>query len=174
MSSEAAAAPDLLALARRAIRQRLDGGSAALPRTPGRPSQGCFVSLTRRGTGALRGCVGTIRPEWPTLEEEVAANALAAALRDPRFAPVGPGELDALRLSLALLSEPEPVAGPEALDPARYGLIVRAGGRQGLLLPALAGVDSVSRQLAVCRKKAGIAAGEPVSLERFTVERLEE
>jgi hypothetical protein len=37
--------------------------------------------------GALRGCIGTILPTKPTLAEEVAANAVQAATRDPRFPP---------------------------------------------------------------------------------------
>ena len=74
-----------------------------------------------------------------------------------------------------VLGEPEPAAGPEELDPQRYGVIVSApGGRRGLLLPRLDGVDTVDEQLRIAARKGGIDLDEPgVRLERFVVERHE-
>ena len=48
-------------------------------------------------------------------------------------------------------------------------LIVTNGNRRGLLLPDLEGVDTIEKQIAIARQKAGIAPEEPVSLERFEV-----
>ena len=53
----------------------------------------------------------------------------------------------------------------------RYGVIVRNGFRRGLLLPDLEGVDSVQQQISIAKQKAGIAAFEKVSLQRFEVVR---
>ena len=177
MSSERAILPrDLLGLARQAIRWHLAGEDLArvglFPR--GGAPRACFVSLKTREAQRLRGCIGTILPSKPFVEEEVVANSVAAATRDPRFPPVQARELDGLSISIDLLSPPEQVDAPEALDPGRFGLIVRAGSRCGVLLPALPGVESVGEQLAICREKAGISPGEPVLLERFTVRRLSE
>ncbi|MBA7609414.1 hypothetical protein ES703_16605 [subsurface metagenome] len=61
--------------------------------------------------------------------------------------------------------------GEAELDPKRYGLIVESGGRKGLLLPDLEGVDSVARQIEICRSKAGILPHQPVQLYRFEVKR---
>lgn len=145
--------------------KQLDGRAASAP-------QGCFVSLKLRGR--LRGCMGTMTATQSTLEREVAANALAAALRDPRFKPVRLAELERIGISIDLLSPLEPVASQDDLDPARYGVMVRAGRKKGLLLPDLPGVKSVAHQIEICREKAGIAPQEEVALQRFEVLRIEE
>jgi AmmeMemoRadiSam system protein A len=166
----------LLQLARRAIGWHLAGEDLARPGLFARanPPQACFVSLKTRDSHRLRGCIGTLVPAKPCVEEEVVANSVAAATRDPRFAPVRAEELGSLAISIDLLSVPEPVASPTELDAARFGVIVRAGSRCGVLLPALPGVQSVAAQIAICREKARIAEREAVTLERFTVQRLTE
>ncbi len=131
----------------------------------------CFVSLKTK-SGELRGCIGTIEPSRDTLAEEIIANAINAATRDPRFAPVAPAELDDLRYSVDVLSAPEP-ADIGDLDPAIYGVIVEdeTGWRRGLLLPALEGIDTVSQQVEIAARKAGIPPEAPVKLSRFSVGR---
>ena len=161
----------LIELAREVIRAHL-AGRAYHPENPSLPPQGCFVSLKIQGR--LRGCIGTIKPTQPTLEQEVAANAIAAGFRDPRFPPLRPEELSRLSISIDLLSAPEKVDSLDQLDPARYGAIVRAGERSGVLLPDLPGVEDAARQVAICREKGRIPEDEPVTLYRFSVERLKE
>jgi AMMECR1 domain-containing protein len=71
-----------------------------------------------------------------------------------------------------VLSPLESIPGPEALDSRRYGVVVSTlDGRRGVLLPDLEGVDRVDQQIDIARRKAGIAPGEAVQLQRFTVER---
>lgn len=167
-------AEPLLSLAREAIRLLAEGGDPRR-RLAGRGSsapRGCFVSLKK--SERLRGCMGTMVPSQPTLEEEIVANAVAAARRDPRFKPVQPDEVKEIQISIDLLSALEVVASPAQLDPRRYGLLVRAGNRSGVLLPDLPGVRTVERQVEICREKAGIEPHEPVTMERFTVERISE
>ena len=98
-------------------------------------------------------------------------NAVSAAVHDPRFRPVSEGELDRLEYSVDVLGPTEPVHSPEELDVKRYGIVVSSGGRRGLLLPNLDGVDTVRQQIAIARQKAGIAPYEDVELERFEVVR---
>lgn len=166
----------MLVLARRAIDWHLAGEDLARPGLypRGSPPQACFVSLKMRESNRLRGCIGTLVPAKPWVEEEVVTNSVAAATRDPRFTPVRPEELHGLSISIDLLSAPEPVASPDELDAGRFGVIVRAPGRCGVLLPALPGVESVEAQIAICREKGRIGEREPVTLERFTVQRLSE
>ena len=130
---------------------------------------GVFVSLKKRGE--LRGCIGTIEAARENLAVEIIENAISAATKDPRFRPVGEGELPELVVSVDILSTPERVSGHEDLDVRRYGLIVKAGTRRGLLLPDIEGIASVDEQMAVARKKGGIGEQEPVELYRFEVER---
>ena len=164
----------LLKHARNVITSRLNGlnwrdrwnGPATLP------SKGCFVSL--KIDSRLRGCIGTLEPGRPSLEEEIASNALAAATRDPRFSPVLLKEMESIAISIDILEVPEAVDSPEDLDPERYGAVVRSGKRCGVLLPGLPGVVTVEKQLKICLEKAEIEQGEPYSISRFTVTRLEE
>lgn len=134
---------------------------------------GAFVSL-HDSRGHLRGCIGTIEPQETNLAQEVIRNAISAATNDPRFLPVRPDELDDLVIKVDVLTEPEPVDGPDELDPRRYGVIVQSTRdyyRRGLLLPDLEGVDTVEYQVEIARRKADIAADEPVQLYRFQVKR---
>ena len=122
--------------------------------------------------GDLRGCIGTIEPEKDSLAEELIANAVSAATRDPRFSPVRQDELPGLRYSVDVLSQPE-LCRLEDLDPRNYGVIVedRDGVRRGLLLPNLEGIDTAAKQVEISSRKAGIAPSTYVKLFRFRAER---
>ncbi len=134
-----------------------------------KPKAGVFVSIHKGGE--LRGCIGTIEPQKNNVAEEIIANAISSASRDPRFYPITADELGELEYSVDILTRPEPVKSRKQLNIKRYGVIVEAGGRKGLLLPDLEGVESVDYQIDICRQKAGIAAEEPVKLYRFEVKR---
>ena len=131
----------------------------------------CFVSLKKRGD--LRGCIGTLAPAEPDLGREIARNAHSAAFQDPRFRPVRTDELEELSVSVDVLSPSEPCTTDD-LDPSRYGVIVSAGFRRGVLLPDLPGIDTVAVQLGVALQKAGIAPSDDFDVERFTVDRYRE
>jgi len=131
---------------------------------------GTFVSL-HDSRGNLRGCIGTIEPQQPTVAQEVIQNAISAATRDPRFPPVQPEELEDLDVKVDVLTEPEPIDSLDQLEPKRYGVIVESGLRRGLLLPDLEGVDTVEYQVDIAMRKAGIRPGEPMQLYRFEVKR---
>jgi AmmeMemoRadiSam system protein A len=133
---------------------------------------GTFVSLHDR-RGNLRGCIGTIEPQQPTVAQEVIQNAISAATRDPRFPPVQPEELESLDVKVDVLTEPELIDRMDQLDPKRYGVIVESGWRRGLLLPDLEGVDTVEYQVDIAMRKAGIRPDEPMQLYRFEVKRYE-
>jgi len=134
----------------------------------------CFVSLKTRD-GELRGCIGTIQPSRETLAHEVVANAISAAMNDPRFSPVTEDELPNLRYSVDVLL-PAQKAELEELDPKVFGVIVEDenGGRRGLLLPDIPGVESAEQQVDIAARKAGIPRGTPVKLWRFKVDRFRE
>ncbi len=128
---------------------------------------GAFVSIKKHGE--LRGCIGTTGPTAPSLVEEIMRNAVSAGTRDPRFPPVTADELPELTYSVDILGQPEPVQDPSDLDVRRFGVIVSAKGRSGLLLPDLEGVDTVEDQLAIACRKAGISPDEAYRIQRFEV-----
>ncbi|MDY6836289.1 MAG: AmmeMemoRadiSam system protein A [Chloroflexota bacterium] len=130
---------------------------------------GVFVSLKKQGE--LRGCIGTFNPTKDSIAEEIVANAVNSATRDPRFPPVQLAELPDLEYSVDVLSQPEFIENSDDLDPKKYGVIVESGWRRGLLLPDLEGVDTAQLQIDICRRKAGILPDEPIALYRFEVKR---
>jgi AmmeMemoRadiSam system protein A len=130
---------------------------------------GVFVSIHKHGE--LRGCIGTFEPTKSNVAEEIMTNAISSATRDPRFPPIAASELADLEYSVDILTKPEPVKDVSQLNPKKYGVIVESGFRRGLLLPDLEGVDTVERQIEICRLKAGIPFDGPVSLYRFEVKR---
>jgi len=168
----------LPALARNAVETFIRSGNIV---TPAESTAGflaspapCFVCL-KTLDGELRGCIGTIEPARATLAEEVVANAISAAMNDPRFDPVKAAELSNLRYSVDVLLPSEP-AEMSDLDPAAFGVIVEdeSGSRRGLLLPDIEGIDNAEQQVEIAARKAGIARNERMRLWRFKVERFGE
>ncbi|HEU4366258.1 MAG TPA: AmmeMemoRadiSam system protein A [Candidatus Krumholzibacteria bacterium] len=97
--------------------------------------RGAFVTLTLRR--ALRGCVGRALAD-ERVRLVVPAMARAAAFEDPRFPPLTSGELASVSIAVSLLSPPVAVSSPEEVRVGTHGVIVRAGGHRGLLLPQVA------------------------------------
>ena len=149
--------------------KRLDALPDGLPAEMTDRSAGAFVSL--HAHGQLRGCIGTTGPTRSNVAWEIIQNAVSACSRDPRFVPVRVDELDSLEYSVDVLGAPEAISSPAELDVKRYGVIVSCGGRRGLLLPDLEGVDTVDQQIDIARQKGGISSRENYTLERFEVVR---
>ena len=122
--------------------------------------------------GSLRGCIGTILPTTGSIAQEIANNAIKAAVSDPRFDLVSEDELPFLEINVDVLGDPEDIESKEQLDVKRYGVIVSTSdGRRGLLLPDLEGVDTVDYQVAIAMQKGGISPDEKYYLQRFEVVR---
>lgn len=166
--------PAVVALARAAVEAHVNGTEP--PRWP-RPlppalarKAAVFVTLRTRA-GDLRGCVGTLQPLRPDLVDEIGNAAVGACSRDTRFRPVTGNELSDLTYSVYVLGPLESIEGEDQLDPALYGVVVRQGVRSGCLLPGIPQISTAARQVEVARQKASIGPREPVTLERFAVER---
>jgi len=159
-------APPLYAVARQAVRAQVLG-TVFTPPEGGPDCAGNFVTLRNRGT--LRGCIGQVQPPRHGAYAQVAGNARSAATRDRRFPPVEATELDDLEIEVSLLEPPEPIGGPEDLDPSTYGVIVVSGDRRGVMLPQVDGIDTVEQQIVLTCKKVGIDPEEPMELQRFRV-----
>jgi len=121
--------------------------------------RGAFVTLHL--DGRLRGCIGSLAGTRPLLEN-VADNAVRAALGDPRFSPVEPADMPRLEVEISALTPLRPVAGPDAIELGRHGILLEKGGRQAVFLPQVApeqGWD-VPATLAHLCLKAGLAPGD--------------
>ena len=163
----------LVQLARKTIETYVKEGKTIDPPKELSPemkgSAGVFVSLHKKGQ--LRGCIGTFRPTAENVAKEIIRNAIESSTRDPRFPPMQAEELPDLEISVDVLADPVPVKSKAELDAKKYGVIVKSGGKSGLLLPNLPGVNTVEEQIAICRRKAWINDDEPIELFRFEVRR---
>jgi len=99
-----------------------------------------FVTLTIKGQ--LRGCIGSILPRRPLIDD-VIDNARNAAFNDPRFPPLTPAEFPAIEIEVSLLSLPQPLPWTDIDDlrrkirPGIDGVILRLDGRQATFLPSV-------------------------------------
>lgn len=92
-----------------------------------------FVTI-RSPDGSLRGCIGELEARR-SLIESTRGCAVSAAIRDPRFPPVRPEELDGLQIALSVLTPPRVLQTPDEVEVGRHGLIVERGRARGVLLP---------------------------------------
>lgn len=126
-----------------------------------KPARATFVTLTQNG--GLRGCIGSLEAERP-LGEDVRRNARAAALSDPRFAPLTREELAATRIEVSLLSTPKLIPfGDHAeliaqLRPGEDGLILECGEARATFLPQVwDGLREPEQFVAELKRKAGLS-----------------
>lgn len=96
---------------------------------------GAFVTLHIKGN--LRGCIGNITSEIP-LWETVRNMAVESALRDPRFYPLTPGELNEADIEISVLSPLKKIKDTGEIKVGKHGLFIKKGFYQGLLLPQVA------------------------------------
>ncbi len=113
---------------------------------------GAFVTIYE--DEKLRGCIGMVEA-LENLPLVVMEMAMAAATRDPRFEPVAPEELVKLEIEISVLSKLHPIESPEEIEIGKHGVLLRADGHQGLLLPQVAtsaGWSAEELLSATCRK----------------------
>ena len=136
-----------------------------------------FVTLQK--AGQLRGCIGSLTAHRP-LVADVVENAIKAAVKDPRFAPLQPAELDQITLKIAVLSPARPMSFSDQADlerqlsPGLDGLILSDQGRRGTFLPMVwDSLDSPAAFLAALKRKAGLPEGhwsDTLQIHRFRAE----
>lgn len=163
----------LLNLAREAI-------CAALEKRPLDLTPPCEHLAEHRGAfttlhidGELRGCVGYVFPQY-SVYRTVAETAVAAALDDPRFAPLEKTEYPKLEYEISVLS-PIALIDAEDVEVGKHGLVITYGSRRGLLLPQVPvehGWDRVKFLEQTCIK-AGLPSDaweHGAKIEAFTAE----
>jgi hypothetical protein len=168
----------LLAHARHAIETLFEPRNAGhLPHAAFLDEPGAtFVTLRRHQE--LRGCVGSLEAERP-LREDVATNARAAALRDPRFEPLTKAELHGLSVEVSLLSSPQSMTFRDEedlvrqLDATREGVLLELGHRRATFLPQVWEQLPEAREfLRHLKAKAGLPAdfwSSEIRVSRYAV-----
>jgi AmmeMemoRadiSam system protein B/AmmeMemoRadiSam system protein A len=154
----------LLTLARNGIASALGvrdssaGGPALEPWL--QEHRATFVTLKQ--AGELRGCIGSLHARRP-LGTDVDANARAAALSDPRFAPLAAQDLGGIEVEVSVLSSPKRVLFADhqelvaQLRAGVDGLILAAEDRRGTFLPQVwEQLPDPETFLAHLKRKAGL------------------
>lgn len=174
--------PTLLALARAAISSALGHPMQADATPPWLQELGaCFVTLTQ--AGQLRGCIGSLQARRSLLAD-VQANAVAAALQDPRFAPLGLAELPHTEIEVSVLLPMQPLAFTDEADalarlrPGVDGVVFEYKAYRSTFLPQV--WEQLPDRLdfmAHLKQKAGLPPhfwAPGVHLQRYTVTKFKE
>ncbi len=122
--------------------------------------RGVFVTLMKKGR--LRGCIGCFSSQQE-LPATIAEHAVLSALRDNRFNPVKPNELDDISIKVSVLSERRKVDSADEVVVRKHGIWVvdPQTGRGGTYLPEVATDFNMSKDeflSSCCREKAGLPA----------------
>jgi len=172
---------ELLALARRSIGERLKGSKPNRADMSPRPefNQPAAVFVTLTENGQLRGCIGSMEPQ-SGLYDAVGIYAASAAFEDPRFSPLTQAELREIKIEVSVLSPLKKAASYLEVEPARHGVYVSKGSRNGTYLPQV-WEHFTSREeflSSLCADKAGISAlawkDGSAELFTYTVDAFEE
>jgi AmmeMemoRadiSam system protein B/AmmeMemoRadiSam system protein A len=147
---------------------------AALPL---RAMRNTFVTLELDGD--LRGCIGSLAPVNPLIED-VVQNTYKAATADPRMTPMNADERDRATVTISVLSHMRPLPFPSEADllaglrPEIDGLMIRDGERRALFLPKVWESHPQPQDfLGSLKRKAGFPNGPlspKVQAFRFTAE----
>lgn len=176
---EAERGPVLVAIAREAIAEQL-GRGIVLARDEPWLAQPAASFVTLHLDELLRGCIGSIDARRP-LAQDVAANARAAAFRDPRFEPLTVAEFDAVAIEVSVLSPRTALAAAseaeaaERLRPGVDGVYLEFADHAATFLPQVwESLPDPVDFLAALRQKAQLPArfwDPAIRLTRYTVEK---
>jgi AmmeMemoRadiSam system protein A len=176
------AAATLLPIARASIAAQLGKAhasdeSAAWLRAPG----ASFITLNL--DKKLRGCIGSLKPHRPMLDD-VKANALAAAFKDPRFKPLTAAEYEHIEVEISLLSAltalhfADETSALAQLKPRVHGVIFEYGHHRSTYLPQVWDTfTDPAMFLATLKQKAGLPPNfweAGVKIHTYTVAKLRE
>lgn len=176
------AAATLLPIARASIAAQLGKTHAADESPPWLQQQSAsFITINLRQR--LRGCMGSLQASRPLLDD-IKANAVAAAFKDPRFKPLTAKEYSGIAIEVSLLSAltaltfADEAAALDQLTPHLHGVIFQYGHHRSAYLPQVwtSFADPVMF-MATLKQKAGLppnfwSAG--VTLHIYTVTQLRE
>ena len=139
---------------------------------------GVFVTLTVDGD--LNGCIGSIEPT-EAIGHATARLAWAAAFTDPRLPPLSVRDYDRLAIEISVLSPLTPIPAASRsellaqLRPDEDGLVLKAGRRQAVFLPAVwEKIPEPAAFVDHLQAKAGLVRGAwaaGTEAFRFTVEK---
>ncbi len=173
----------LLRIARTSVARALGLDAPAWETAPWlRDPAATFVTIRRRG-GELHGCIGSIVPRR-SLEDDIVANAKAAAFEDPRSRRLRADELPHVHFEVSRLGPLEPISARSKqellpqLHPHEDGLVLTYRTSRSLFLPQVwEQLSDPEAFLSALKEKAGLPASfdhPEIRYERFGVEKWSE
>jgi uncharacterized protein (TIGR00296 family) len=127
--------------------------------------RGVFVTILA-SSNKSKGCWGSLYPQT-NVKESIANAAIDAATKDYRTGMLKKNELKSLKLQVSIVEGISPVNTTRAINPFKDGILVRAGGKSGVILPGEA-VDSYY-QMVMAKLKAGIQPKEKCEMFKLVV-----
>ncbi len=127
---------------------------------------GVFVTLSTKGK--TRACWGSVYPREANIPREVVLATLGALSKDYRFKPISSHELKNLKVQVTVIKSLEAVSNIKMINPFKDGVMVRSGGRGGVILPGEA-IDA-HYEFVLARLKAGIQPNEPCQIYKIRAE----
>jgi AmmeMemoRadiSam system protein B/AmmeMemoRadiSam system protein A len=115
------------------IPQQKENQFAAYPKLE--KNLGVFVTLKKKGE--LRGCIGSIIGVEP-LYRGVMANAVHAAVDDPRFPPLRPKELESTEIEISVMTPLRLISDYRSIRLGTDGVVIRDEFSQAVFLPQVA------------------------------------
>ena len=177
----------LVKQARKAIDSQINKKTA--PEFPGDEwlslKRGAFVTLHTFPEKELRGCIGFSEPCF-SIKDAIMRAAVAAAVEDPRFAPLKNSELGKTIVEVSVLTLPQKIEAStekeilESITPKVDGLILERNNSSGLFLPQV--WDELPERKEFLKQlcyKAGLSdedawRAEGTKLYKFSVQAFEE
>ncbi len=169
--------PVLLDWARSRLRQELGGDEAARPVVPwGDDKLGTFVTW-RWSDHRLQGCIGNLGADRAILDD-VAHNAVAAGLHDPRAKNLRLADLDELHCEVSVLSPLSELGGEHEIRIGTDGIVIQQGSwKRATFLPIMwEQLPTLEIFMGELKRKAGLPRSFPsaeLRIWRYTVDRYE-
>ena len=169
---------ELVRYARAHLRETLGGEKATRPTGDWCKERGAtFVTLRWKDDGDLQGCIGTLEADR-AIVDDVAHNAVAAGLRDPRTQPCTLADIDKLNVELSILSPLEPIASEDDIRVGTDGILLLHHGRRATFLPVMwERLKTKDVFMGELRRKAGLPRefqSRDIRLLRYTATKFED
>lgn len=128
-----------------------------------RKSAGVFVTLSKNG--ATRACWGSVYAQQADIVHETIFSTLGALTKEYRFRPIRKSELPDLKIQVSIIRDIIAINNFASVNPLKDGIMVRSGGRSGVILPGEA--TDAYYEFVLARLKAGIKPGEPCQIYKL-------
>jgi AmmeMemoRadiSam system protein A len=169
----------LVRFARACLREKLGGQKAATPSGTWCDERAATFVTLRWRDGRLQGCIGSLEAKR-AIVDDVAHNALAAALLDPRADTLEAKHVDDLVFELSILSPLVPLSFADEASALRQirpdidGVVLAWDGGRATFLPSMwPRLGTTEALIDALKKKAGMMRpwGDDVKLWTYTVEK---